>query len=149
MAYALTASPAYTVRPGTVTLKDGAVFSCVFHDCSCCGLILYHLPDLEEVRIPFTDDYRYGSLYSVRIEGLTPEEWGYRYYRDDYTFDDPYARELIQVECSGQRMTLSRLYPFPEDSLPAYGSMKHRDWSERILYCVHVKGFTASRTTLS
>ena len=44
MAYALTASPAYTVRPGTVTLKDGAVFSCVFHDCSCCGLILYHLP---------------------------------------------------------------------------------------------------------
>lgn len=149
MAYALTASPAYTVRPGTVTLKDGAVFSCVFHDCSCCGLILYHLPDLEEVRIPFTDGYRYGSLYSVRIEGLTPEEWGYRYYRDDYTFDDPYARELIQVECSGQRMTLSRLYPFPEDSLPAYGSMKHRDWSERILYCVHVKGFTASRTSHS
>ena len=49
MAYALTASPAYTVRPGTVTLKDGAVFSCVFHDCSCFGLILYHLPDLEEV----------------------------------------------------------------------------------------------------
>ncbi len=149
MPYALTASPAYTVRPGTMILKDGAVFSCVFRDCSCCGLILRHLPDLEEVRIPFTDDYRYGSLYSVKIKGLKPEEWGYRYYRDNYTFDDPYARELIEVSLDGQKTTLSRLYPFPEDSLPAYGSLKHRGWQERILYCVHVRGFTASRTSRS
>lgn len=149
MAYALTAAPAYTDRPGTRILKDGVVFSSVFRDCAACGLILYHLPDLEEIRIPFTDEYRYGSLYSVKICGLLPAEWGYRYYRDEISFEDPYARELMQVALHGKKVTLSRLYPHPEDSLPAYGSKKRRDWSERILYCVHVQGFTASRSSHS
>lgn len=149
MPHAWTASPAYTDHPGTRILKDGVVFSTVFRDCSECGLILYHLPDLEEVRIPFTDEYRYGSLYSVKITGLLPAEWGYLYYRDKVPFEDPYARELLQAQIGGEKKMLCRLYPYPEDSLPAYGSRKHRDWSERILYCAHVEGFTASRSSRS
>ncbi len=146
MAYTLTASPAYTVRPGTMVLPDGIIFSAVFHDCKSCGLHLYHLPDLEQVTIPFTDDYRYGSLYSMKIDNLSPLEWGYRYYTDKETFCDPYARELLPVTIDGKEITLSRPFPYPENTLPAYGSRGHRKWSERVMYCVHVQGFTASRT---
>lgn len=147
MSYTFAASPAYTVRPGTMIVQGGIVFSAVFHDCSDCGLLLYHLPDLETVRIPFTDDYRYGSLYSVKLSDLDPSEWGYLYYRDDRTFCDPYARELMHVRKGNESLVLSRPFPYAEDSLPAYGSLRHRDWSERVLYCMHVRGFTASKTS--
>lgn len=146
MSYTFTASPAYTVRPGTMIVQGGIVFSSVFYDCKSCGLVLYHLPDLETVRIPFTDDYRYGSLYSVRIDDLNPSEWGYRYYQEDFSFCDPYARELIHTRKDGEPLVLSRPFPYREDSLPAYGSLRHRDWSRRVLYCLHVQGFTASKT---
>ena len=146
MAYTFTASPAYTVRPGTMIVREGIVFSSVFYNCRTCGLLLYHLPDLEMVCIPLTDEYRYGSLYSVRISDLNPSEWGYRYYRDDLTFCDPYARELIRTKKDGKELVLSRPFPYEEDSLPAYGSTRHRDWSKRVLYCMHVQGFTASKT---
>lgn len=140
--------PAYTVRPGTIVDEDGVVFSAVFRNCSSCGLILYHLPDLKETRIPFTDDYRYGSLYSCKIMGLNPKKWAYRYYRDEITFDDPYARELINVSLNGQTITLGKLFSKPENSLPAYGSSKDiQSWPDEILYCMHVRGFTASHTS--
>ncbi len=147
MAYEITASPAYTVRPGTMIVQGGIVFSSVFHNCKTCGLLLYHLPDLEMIKVPFGDEHRYGSLYSVKINGLNPLEWGYLYYRDDLTFCDPYARELIHTKLDGKPIVLSRPFPYEEDSLPAYGSMRHKDWSKRVLYCIHVQGFTASRTS--
>ena len=138
--------PAYTVRPGTMVLEDGVVFSSVFRDCTRCGLILYHLPDLKELHIAFTDAFRYGSLFSVKIPGLDPKEWAYRYYRDDYTFVDPYARELMDVVIDGRKTTLARLFPAPENTLPAYGGAAH-DWSAEVIYCLHVKGFTASASS--
>lgn len=154
MTHTLAASPAYTVRPGTMVLPDGIIFSAVFHDCRKCGLLLYHLPDLTVTDIPFTDEYRYGSLYSVKIDGISPSDWGYRYYTDKETFCDPYARELLPVvlpeekaAAEGKLVFLSRPFTSPENTLPAYGSRRKRSWGERILYCVHPSGFTASRTS--
>ncbi len=172
MSYQFSVSPAHTVLPGTVVEKDGVVFSAVFRNCTNCGLVLYHLPDLEEVRIPFTDEQRYGSLYSVLVRDLDPAKWGYRYYRDDVTFEDPYARELETVfieeddgiaaadknetseivEEAGKpgkkkkELTLCRLFPQAEDSLPAYGQSR-KPWSDTNIYLLHVKGFTASRSS--
>ena len=147
MAYTFETLPAYTVLPGTTVHENSVDFSCIFRDCHTCGLILYHLPDLEEVRIPFGNECRYGSLYSVRVIGLKPSEWAYRYYRDDYLFDDPYARELVDVRIDGRPVTLGRLFPYCEDSLPAYGAGETHTWTEQVVYCLHVKGFTASSSS--
>ena len=147
MAYTFETLPAYTVLPGTTVHENSVDFSCIFRDCHTCGLILYHLPDLEEVRIPFGNECRYGSLYSVRVIGLKPSEWAYRYYRDDYLFDDPYARELVDVRIDGRPVTLGRLFPYCEDSLPAYGAGETHTWAEQVVYCLHVKGFTASSSS--
>ena len=147
MAYTFEIIPAYTVLPGTTVHENSVDFSCIFRDCHTCGLLLYHLPDMEEVRIPFGNECRYGSLYSARVIGLKPSEWAYRYYRDDYSFEDPYARELMEVSRDGRPLVLGRLFPYPEDSLPAYGAGETHSWAEQVVYCLHVKGFTASATS--
>ena len=153
MPQSLTTSPAHTVLPGTIVNKDSVVFSAVFRDCTSCGIILYRISGsgpAKKTVIPFTDKYRYGSLYSIRIEHIDPGAYAYRYYRDNFTFVDPYARELVAVKTEeGEDLTACRLFYAPEDSLPAYSGAfgrKKADWADEILYCVHVKGFTASRT---
>lgn len=146
MTTAFVTSPAHMVVPGTAVDDDGVVFSTVFRNCASCGLILYRLADLEEIVLPFTDEYRYGSLYSVRVHGIRPEDWAYRYYRDNYTFEDPYARELIELETAKGKITAGRLFPRNEDQLPAYGR-KTAPWPDQYIYVLHVKGFTASRTS--
>jgi len=146
--YQFETSPAHTVNPGTTVRHDGVVFSMVFRDCTSCGLILYHLRSKAEVTIPFTDEYRYGSLYSVKIKGLDPAQWAYRYYRDDYSFEDPYARELVELALpDGTSRIACKLFPVEEDNLPAYGSRNTPKWPDQLIYCVHVKGFTASKTS--
>ncbi len=140
-------APAHTVRPGTVVDEDGVIFSTVFRSCKSCGLILYRLSDLDETVIPFTDEYRYGSLYSVKVKGLKPGRFAYRYYRDDYSFEDPYARELITLSTKNGPLTACRLFPQNENALPAYGYNSVRPWADQVIYVMHVKGFTASRTS--
>ena len=85
-------SPAHTVLPGTIVYQHSVVFSAVFRDCTSCGIILYRIAGSGPARktvIPFTDKYRYGSLYSIRIDHIAPGAYAYRYYRDNSTFEDP------------------------------------------------------------
>ena len=139
--------PVYSVLPGTVVHSDGVVFSTVFRDCTSCGLILYRLKDLTKTIIPFTDEFRFGSLYSVMVRDLSPSEWGYLYYRDDKTFIDPYARELEYHKTPEGGLTVCRLYPEPENDLRPSARCSGKCWQDGLIYCMHVRGFTASRTS--
>lgn len=140
-------SPAYDLQPGTRVLPEGVVFSVVLRDCSECGLILYHLPELKPVRIPFEDEYRIGSLYSVLVRDINPREWAYRYYRDDYEFVDSCARELMRVKTGDTQALYGKLFPIPECSALPAPALPEMLWQDEVLYCLHVKGFTASRTS--
>ncbi len=140
-------SPANTLQPGASALQDGAVFGAVFHDCKSCGLVLCCLPDQEEIRVPFGDEYRIGSFYSVKLTGIRPEEWAYRYYRDDVTFIDPYAHRLMSIKAREGEQKVCCLFPYAEDTLPFTGRAGRTPWSDRIIYQLHVKGFTASRSS--
>ena len=147
MAQTFTTSPAHTALPGTVISRDGVIFSAVFHDSTSCGLILYNLKDQTEVVVPFTDDCRIGSLYSVKLEGLDTSEWAYRYYRDNYSFEDPYARELIRLHTKQGERIACCLFPTAEDTLQTKSAPLPKAWADEILYCTHVKGLTASKTS--
>ncbi|MBP3216761.1 MAG: hypothetical protein J6M46_00140 [Lachnospiraceae bacterium] len=140
-------SPAYDLQPGTRVLPEGVVFSVVLRDCTECGLILYHLPDLKPIRIPFEDEYRIGSLYSVLVKDLNPRDWAYRYYRDDYEFVDSCARELLRVKADGKDALYAKLFPIPECSALPAPALPELSWQDELVYCLHVKGFTASRTS--
>ena len=140
--YKLEIFPAYEQFPGTRVLSGAVVFSCVFRSCSECGLILYNLKDNGSVRIPFSDEYRFGDLYSVRIAGLSPKEWGYRYYRDGISFVDPGAKKLIILSdaTAAGGFFLDR----EETFIPSPVADKAVDFSSEWIYVCHVKGLTAS-----
>ena len=59
--------PAYCTKPGTAVTENGVIVSAVFRGQEPCGLILYNKKDEREFTVPFTDEHRFGSLYSVRI----------------------------------------------------------------------------------
>lgn len=136
-------TPVRGIQPDMTTGKDYAVCSAAFPGCTDCGLILYHLSDGKKTVLPFTDDFRRGSLYSAKISPLDPAEWAYLYYRDGRTMIDPRARELALLETAEGPVTVCRFIPEeaeiaelnrPEGALP---------WADRLIYCLHVKGFTA------
>ena len=145
--YTFKISPACYIVPGTRIEQDSVIFSTIIRGSSDCGLLLYHLPDMEKVRVPFSDEFRYGDLYSVKISRLSPEKWAYEYYREDTTFTDPYARELMHVYLEGEKKILCRLYPVPETKIGSAPALAPLVWPNEVLYCLHVKGMTASRSS--
>ena len=140
-------SPAYALLPGTIVQSGSVIFSAVFHDAAECGLILYRLKDAEQFRIPFTDEFRFGDLCSVCVRGIEPSEWGYRYYRDDFTFLDPYVREIRKLKAKDGEIEVGRLFPRDETVLPACRGRRQTPWQDKVICCLHVKGYTASRTS--
>lgn len=138
-------SPAYRLTPGVTVTKDSVIFSAVLRDCITCGIILYHKPDLAKTVLPFDDSLRYGSLYSVRISPFDPGEWYYRYYRDEMTFVDPYAREVLMVHSEEDGdISVGECFPFQDDSILPYEKKKVIPWPDRLIYGINIRGFTSS-----
>ena len=137
------AQAACALTPGVTVFKSSVTFSVVFRGCRECGLILYHLPDLEKTVLPFTDEFRFGSLYSVTLKDFYAKEWCYLYYRDDHTFADPSARGMIDIVTKEGPVRACRFFYGAEDALTEYGEKKNLAWQDRIIYCLHAKGFTA------
>lgn len=135
-------APAYAQVPGVTVTEDGIIFSAVFRGHSSCGIELYHLPEGARVEIPFTEEHRFGSLYSVKVFSLYPEEWCYRYYCGKHSFVDPYARKLVKLESGGFTFSAAGFFYAPDDRLPVYTIKNLKPWDEESIYCLHVRGFT-------
>ncbi len=139
---------AHAVLPGVTVLERGVIFSVVFREASPRGILLFRLSDGMCTEIPLTDEHRFGCLYSVKITGLVPAEWGYLYYLDNKEgrkeFEDPYARGFVSVSIpeTGEKKRVCRLFPVPDDELPVFRSRSLPVWEDQFLYSLHVKGFT-------
>ncbi len=142
-------SPVYAMNPGVTVTADGAVFSAVFRECTSCGVILYHIPDLEKVTVKFDDSLRYGSLYSVRLSPFDPSEWYYRYFRDNTTFCDPHAREIVAVHTEEDgEISVGKCFIDRDDQISPAGRKSFIPWQDRFIYGLHIKGFTAADQTI-
>lgn len=120
-------------------------FSMVDHACRNSGIILYHKQTAEEaMRIPFDKKNKMGNISCLLVENININEYDYNFYIDDNICVDPYARQVIGNEV------------WDEDTSGKVirGSLYHRkfNWqdtkplcipySDSILYCMHVRGFT-------
>ena len=143
--YKLEVRPAWSLLPGTRVLSDGVIFAFVFRSCKECGLILCNLKDKESVRIAFTDEMRFGDLYSCKISGIVPAEWGYRYYMDGISFIDPDIRRLLTLS-DGQ--LAGGIYPDSEEYLtPSPEAGQPVNFASQWIYVCNVRAFTSSRTS--
>ena len=152
MSQILKTEPAYAADPGTTVTGDGVIISAVFHGSEPCGVILYHIPDGRSVKVPFSDDFRFGSLYSVKISPLDTSAWCYRLYKGENEFVDPCCRSLVRAEALNRAGNESFLaggfFCEPDDRLPAYRPVRTGS-DEGFIYSLHVKGFTMLAESLA
>ena len=134
--------PAHSMKPGVTVMKDGVIISAVFRGPDPCGLVLYRKKDGSEVKILFTDEYRFGSLYSARITFIDPSEWCYRLFCGSTYFTDPCSTCIETVQIGETTVRAGGFFYEPDDKLPAYRESLHRRGGETIIYCLHVRGFT-------
>ena len=146
--------PAHADRPFVRPHGDGVVFSAVLYGEDDLGIQLIHIEDGEAVYIPFTEEYRIGHVYSVRITPFDSGEYVYRYRSGGVWVHDPHAFEIRRVllrmddtgkkeevaACSCAPLGADRLFEgAPEKPLPP------ADWAAQVIYGIHPKGFTAAK----
>ena len=153
MSQILRTEPAYAGNPGVTVTSDGVIISAVLRGTEPCGLILYNISDGRSVKVPFTDEFRFGSLYSVRISPLNTSEWGYRLYRGAASFVDPCCRSLIEVPAGSgpekENLPAGGFYYEPDEELQPFRPVCEQKGSDGFIYCLHVKGFTMLADGLS
>lgn len=110
-----------------------------------CGIVLY-TAGRETMRIPFSEEYCIGSLYSVRIEGNLPQEFTYMFYIDDTCFCDPYARSIKGRKKWGDasRKAGEVLAEYKEQPPFDWEGDRHPriPYEDSVIYGLHVRGFT-------
>ncbi len=112
------------------------------------GVILYDRKHREGIRIPFPEENRVGSVYSMMLEGYQNREFCYLFYCGDRTWQDPYCRK---IECSGKYgipkkaparcMVPDEDYDWEDDRAPGVS------YENAILYALHVRGFTKHKSS--
>ena len=132
---------------GVTKIGNGINFAISLHRECRCILSLYQCGKKEAfLKIPFSDENADGTVYSVRVEGVTEEEFEYAYLVDDQPLIDPYSVNLTErsewgIGCS---RTADRVhskisvkdYDWEGDQAPRY------PFEQVIMYSLHVRGFT-------
>ncbi len=157
----------FQVRPGfyrvngAVQGKGGVSFTISSHYATGCTLLLFHPRERETyARLPFPDNYRIGSTYSMFVFGLNIEDFEYAYQFDGpydesrgHRFDkhavllDPYARAVTEQRVWGEKFEGEHVYKarVVENNFD-WGSKKQLEnkLEDLIIYEMHVRGFTMS-----
>lgn len=112
------------------------------------GVILYDRRHRDGIRIPFPEENRVGSVYSMLLEGYQNREFSYLFYCGDRTWQDPCCRK---IECPGKygipKKALARCmvpdedYDWEDDRAPGVS------YENAILYALHVRGFTKHKSS--
>jgi len=132
-------------KQGVTCLADGYSFATEADHNKKCGVLLY-ANDGSEVRIPFSENGKQGTLYGVRIEGDGEFPFvKYNYYADREVITDAYATLVDGLQDFGEH---------EDNKRRTYGVLKQDvyDWeddealvhpiNETIIYGINVRMFT-------
>ncbi|WP_051204914.1 hypothetical protein [Butyrivibrio sp. VCD2006] len=114
-----------------------------------CGIILYKKGDKKGTKIIFSENNRYGKVFSAEIVGETNEFTGYLLYENGLVFADPYARFIEGMDKWGKNVKSEELrcrldeieYDWGQDKAP------HTKYEDSFVYTLHVRGYTKSPTS--
>ena len=155
----------FQVRPGfyhtngATQGRGGVSFTISSHYATSCTLLLFHPHEKEPyAKLPFPDNYRIGSTYSMFVFGLDIEDFEYAYQFDGpydevkgHRFDknaillDPYARAVTEQREWGEKFEGEHVYKarVVENNFD-WGAKKQLEnkLEDLIIYELHVRGFT-------
>lgn len=151
--------PGFYKTNGATQARDGVSFTISSHYATSCTLLLFHPHEKEPyAKLPFPDNYRIGSTYSMFVFGLKIEDFEYAYQFDGpydeargHRFDknkiilDPYARAVTEQRVWGEKFEGEHIYKarVVENNFD-WGAKKQLEnkLEDLIIYELHVRGFT-------
>lgn len=139
----------YAVR-GTVSFKDGAIFTFLGEKEDNCQIRLTSKKTKESILIDVPAEYCRGSLRSVRITGFCPNDYEYDYIIADNCVLDPYARVICGREKWMDFSRKERDYTLSGGFLPDEFDWKKDHMPEikrekLVMYKLHLRGFTMDK----
>lgn len=134
--------------PLGVTTEFGyTYFSVVMKKGKDCGIILYDKKNGKETRIPFLEQNKYGSIYSMAIKDLDIHRYAYNFYDGDTVFTDPYAKVIYGHEKWGKCSTQLRAGFLTQDYDWEGDRPLKIPYENSILYCLNVRAFTKHKSS--
>lgn len=114
-----------------------------------CGILLYD-KNGQELRIPFSEEGRQGTLYGIQIEGGDIASCRYRYYEGDRVFTDSYAKGIAGLESWGafgniKRETWGRVSLEPFDWENTHSP--RTSYADTVIYGLNVRAFTMHKSS--
>lgn len=138
-------------RLGAVKEKDGIRFSVAVPQGSNPSLVLYQAGrEKEEAVLPFPQKPLIGTIYSMKVAGLSWRKYVYNYKIDDRIVEDPYAGLVVGREVFGQKKDPEREVPvrcgFPFSAFDWEGdSFPDLSYEDAVMYHLHVRNFTMNK----
>ncbi len=128
---------------GVTTTEFGyTYFSVVMKRGHDCGIVLYDGRTGKETKIPFSEQNKYGSIYSIAVKDLNISRYSYNFYDGERVFTDPYAKLLHGHEKWGKCEKMLR-GGFIQPDYDWQGDKPLKiPYEESILYCLNVRAFT-------
>ncbi len=140
---------------GVNQYSDGVNISFV-SDKDYCGIVLFEKGTGKEVqRIPFPPDYRTGNIHCMKISGISFTKYAYCFFENEKLVTDSRGKAFLDGHVFGQ--ILKPVYGVRPAILPREIVLKASEkepfyweldkkpgipYSESIVYCLHVRGFT-------
>ena len=139
----------YAIR-GTVSLKNGAVFTFLGEKEDECKICLSSKKTKEKIMIDVPTEYCRGSLRSVKIVGFRPADYEYDYYINGKRILDEYARVITGREKWMDFGRKEKDFVLSGGFLEENFNWKNDHFPERkreelVLYKLHMRGFTMDR----
>jgi isoamylase len=132
---------------GVSTEFNHTYFSVVMKEGKNCGIILYDKKTGREKKIPFGEQNKFGSIYSMAVKDLDINRYAYNFYDGNTVFTDPYAKVILGHEKWGKQ----------DGQLKGGFSSGDYSWEEdkplkipyenSILYCLNVRAFTKHKSS--
>ena len=136
----------YPEAMGAHVVEGGIHFSVESPDGRPPSLLLYTKQSSEPVAdIPFPPENRFGNVYAMIIKGIRPGRHFYAFRSEDRIFCDPYARMILGREKFGDtsHLTTPAKGGFATEDFDWEGDRPLKsDFSELVIYRLHVRGFT-------
>ena len=137
---------------GAKVVKNQITFTFEGEKEDTCRIVLIHKTTKEKEYISVPDDFCMGSLRSVTVTGITPQEYNYLYEINGKEILDPYATVIVGREVwndesrKADKYKLSAgfdgvAFPWGDDKNPEVPK------SDMIMYKLHVRGFTMGQKT--
>jgi len=133
---------------GVTTTEFGyTYFSVVMKNGHDCGIVLYDKRTGKETRIPFSEQNKYGSIYSIAVKDLDINRYSYNFYDGDRVFTDPYVKLLHGHDKWGKCEELLK-GGFIRPGYDWQGDKPLKiPYEESVLYCLNVRAFTKHKSS--